>query len=209
MLSDEALMLQLCAASDPLDSNRIFNEVFERYRGKVISWCNRIAKDRDTASDLAQEVFLKAYRFRDSFRGDAKFSTWLYAIARNHCLTALKKRRAEPPQIEITVHLRLRDCRAVDPDAAAERGEAYRGMMRLMARTLDPLEVRIMALHYGYDVPLETITRDLELNNPSGAKAYIVNARRKLHGALRRRGWKRPMEPVFGIRQSWRDEAAA
>jgi hypothetical protein len=44
-----------------------------------------------------------------------------------------------------------------------------------------------MALHYGYEIPLATITQKLSLSNPSGAKAYIVNARRKLSHAIRRR----------------------
>jgi hypothetical protein len=45
-----------------------------------------------------------------------------------------------------------------------------------------------MALHYGYEVPLGTLTQRFSLANPSGAKAYIVNGRRKLKGAISRRG---------------------
>jgi len=67
-----------------------------------------------------------------------------------------------------------------------------------------------MTLHYGHDVPLATITRELALDNPSGAKAYIVNARRKLQGVLRRRGFKVVMaaRTTHG-RDDWRDEVAA
>jgi hypothetical protein len=56
--------------------------------------------------------------------------------------------------------------------------------------------VRVMALHYGHEVPLAAITRQLSLDNPSGAKAYIVNARRKLQAVIRRRGLSVVLEPV-------------
>ena len=53
-----------------------------------------------------------------------------------------------------------------------------------MDRFLDPLEARILMLHYGYELSLADLTTGLELSNPSGAKAYIVNARRKLKRAM-------------------------
>ena len=49
------------------------------------------------------------------------------------------------------------------------------------------MEARVMALHFGYEVPLAAITQQLALSNPSGAKAYVVNARRKLNSAIKRR----------------------
>ena len=49
-------------------------------------------------------------------------------------------------------------------------------------QTLTTTEARVMMLHYGFDVPLANITKSLELHNKSGAKAYIVSARRKLRG---------------------------
>jgi hypothetical protein len=58
-------------------------------------------------------------------------------------------------------------------------------MWRLIQATLTPMEVRVMALHYGHGLPFALITRQMMLSNPSGAKAYIVNARRKLKAVLR------------------------
>ena len=210
LASDEELMLRLCSAPDRATSDALFNLVFERYQTRVVSWCFRITRNRETAHDLGQEVFLKAWRHRQSFRGDSRLSTWLFAITRNHCLTAARKGRNDPAQIEDGVHTHVRDLTAVEPDRAAERGELYLRMLQLMVRTLDPLEARVMTLHYGHDVPLATITRDLALDNPSGAKAYIVNARRKLQGTMRRRGWN----VVMAARPTpapacWREEFAA
>ena len=55
----------------------------------------------------------------------------------------------------------------------------------LLCSELNPLEACIMRMHYVREIPLSTITQELALSNPSGAKAYIVNARRKLNGVLR------------------------
>jgi RNA polymerase sigma-70 factor (ECF subfamily) len=170
-------------------SELVFAEMFVLYRQRVVAWCYRISRNHEAANDLAQEVFLKAYRNRHSFRGESSVTTWLYAIARNHCLTALKRNPHESLPLDLVNHATLRDEMAVEPDRAAERGEASRLLLRLMTRTLDPLEVRVMTLHYAHEVPLATITRDLSLSNPSGAKAYIVNARRKLHAVLSRGNW--------------------
>jgi len=184
--TDEELMLLLCAAVDRNAADPIFHEVYERYHARVVSWCYRVARDRENATDLAQEVFLKAYRYRHSFRGEARLSTWLYAIARNHCITALGKTDGNLQPLDTIPALALRDHKCVAPDRAAEQNELAARLLRLMSRILEPMEVRVMTLHYAHDVSLAAITHDLGLRNPSGAKAYIVNARRKLFGKLRR-----------------------
>lgn len=208
-LSDEELMAQLCSAPDRAACDVAFNEVFSRYHDRVVAWCYRVTKDHESATDLAQEVFLKAYRHRDSFRGDSRLSTWLFSITRNHCLSALKRREDETVPLDPVLHRGLRDGSVSEPCEAAERGELCRRMLRLMSRTLEPIEVRVMALHYGHDVPLATITRQLSLTNPSGAKAYIVNARRKLSGIAQRRGWDVALaDPEVRV-DYWQNEVAA
>lgn len=187
-VSDEELMRVLCSAADRDLAESAFGEVFDRYHRRVVSWCYRIAKDRDRSNDLAQEVFLKAYRHRHSFRGDARLSTWLYAIARNHCLTSLRHPGPDVLPYEAATPMSLRDTALRAPDAAAELRELAAGLAAMMTRLLEPLEARVMTLHYAHDVPLAAITRDLGLRNPSGAKAYIVNARRKLSSRTARRG---------------------
>jgi RNA polymerase sigma-70 factor (ECF subfamily) len=184
--SDEELMRLLCSAADRQTAERAFHEVFQRYHGRVVSWCYRIAKDRDTSRDLAQDVFLKAYRHRHSFRGEARLSTWLYAIARNHCLTSVRRTDADAIQVDPAICLTLPDPTCAAPDRAAEQNQRATRLLGLMLRILEPMEVRVMTLHYAHEIPLAAITRDLDLRNPSGAKAYIVNARRKLLGLLRR-----------------------
>lgn len=138
--------------------------------------------------DLTQEVFLKAWRYIGSFRGDSRPSTWLYVITRNHCLTAIQRLSSDPLEFGGQLPIRLRDESMPHPDRRIERSQRSREVCHLMREALNPLEARILTLHYGYEVPLGTITRSLALANPSGAKAYIVNGRRKLKKFLDRGG---------------------
>jgi RNA polymerase sigma-70 factor, ECF subfamily len=186
-LNDEALMRAMQDASRSSMTNEIFSELFRRYQPRVFAWCVRITGNQDRSVDLSQEVFFKAYRHMRTFRGDARFSTWLYAIAYNHCLNSLKKHASEPLDWDDAICEAVPDTRALEPYAAVERNQAYGLMWELVYATLSPLETRVMTMHYGYEVPLAEITGRLALSNPSGAKAYIVSARRKLRDALRQR----------------------
>jgi RNA polymerase sigma-70 factor, ECF subfamily len=189
-LTDEQLVRSLRDGTDRDSAEALFTEVFRRYETRVRAWCERLTRDRELASDLAQEVFLKAYRHLGSFRYDSRFSTWLFAVTQNHCRNSNKRRRLEPLEIDELMADRLPDKNALEPHEALEKKELYRRMWDLISQTLDPMETRVMTLHYGQEVPLDTISRRLSLSNRSGAKAYIVSARRKLHGAMRRQAEK-------------------
>ncbi len=73
-----------------------FEALVRRYERWVFTLALRMVGDRGEAEDVAQEVFLKAYRGLPRFRGTARFSTWLYAIASHHCLNHLRARRHRP-----------------------------------------------------------------------------------------------------------------
>ena len=75
-----------------------FEQLVTRYQSKIISYAARMLNDPDEAEDVAQEVFIKAYRSLDSFRGASSFSTWLYRIATNLCIDRVRKRKRSPQQ---------------------------------------------------------------------------------------------------------------
>ncbi len=75
---------------------RAFEELVRRHQRWVFTLAFRMVGDGAEAEDLAQEVFLKAYRGLGGFRGAARFSTWLHSIASHHCLNALETRSRQP-----------------------------------------------------------------------------------------------------------------
>jgi RNA polymerase sigma-70 factor (ECF subfamily) len=186
-LPDEELVARYQAQAGSAEANRCLDVLFQRYRSKVALWCLRLAGDRNSAADLAQEVFLKAFRAMGTFRGDAKFSTWLYTIARNHCFNEIKSRAATPESPVDPVLLEVAD-EAPDALAQLEQESGGRVLRELIHSSLTDVETQVMTLHYVEELPLEAITRLLKLENTSGAKAYIVSAKRKLVKAVER--WK-------------------
>lgn len=75
-----------------------FEQLVTRYQNKIISYAARMLNDRDEAEDVTQEVFIKAYRSLESFRGASSFSTWLYRIATNLCIDRVRQRQRRPQQ---------------------------------------------------------------------------------------------------------------
>src|SRR5262245_8161322 len=71
----------------------------EREREYVFSVAMKYVKDEDEAADVAQEAMLLAYRHRASFRGDSRFTTWLYRVAATTALMHLRKKRRMPKEL--------------------------------------------------------------------------------------------------------------
>ena len=184
-LNDEELVLRYQAQSDSPHAQAFINELFQRHHVRVAAWCYRMVGDRESAADLAQDIFLKAYRHLGSFRGNSKFTTWLYTITRNHCTSELRSRATRPEEPADMELLNLSD--AAEPaDDVIHRKNSEQLLRELMQEVLDETERRVMILHYAQELPLDTINRMLGFENPSGAKAHIVNARRKLSSAIAR-----------------------
>jgi RNA polymerase sigma-70 factor (ECF subfamily) len=178
-LSDEALIGQAREAGEPAQAEAALGALYRRFHPRVAAWCLRFCGDRQEAADLAQEVFLRVHERLGSFRGESRFSTWLYTVARRVAINrgqAAGRRRTEA----------LDDLAAepVDPEpdaeAATARGEVLAAFRQAMRDDLEPLEAKILYLHYVEGMTLPAITHLLGLENRSGAKAYVVGGRRKL-----------------------------
>jgi RNA polymerase sigma-70 factor (ECF subfamily) len=68
-----------------------FQQLFNKYSPSVINFAFRFVGSRERAEELAQEVFLQVYRWQERYEPRAKFSTWLFKIAHNHCLNEVRK----------------------------------------------------------------------------------------------------------------------
>jgi RNA polymerase sigma-70 factor (ECF subfamily) len=86
---DIRLMLRVREADD----RQAFAELVGRYQHRLVAVMNHLVGRPDEAEDLAQEVFLRVYRTRQKYTPKAKFATWLFAIANNLALNALRDRR--------------------------------------------------------------------------------------------------------------------
>ena len=119
-------------------------------------------------------------------------STWIYVITRNHCLNSLRKRETDPTGSAAEIPRDLRGENGTGLITSPWRtAQSFQNIYRIISSILTPMEVRVLWLHYGHDLTLASITRQLLLSNRSGAKAFIVSARRKLKLYLHKRGLTR------------------
>jgi RNA polymerase sigma-70 factor (ECF subfamily) len=97
-LTDADVMLRVKAGD-----TTAFDYLVQKYRRPIISFMLRTARTQAAAEDLAQEVFLRVYRSRESYEANAKFTTWLYRIATNLAMNYTRDTKHERPENQVRV----------------------------------------------------------------------------------------------------------
>lgn len=188
-LSDEELAGKV--RTEPARASECLGVLYGRYHAKVAYWCLRVCGSREEAADLAQEVFLRVHSRLGSFRGESRFSTWLYQVTRSVAINrGESSRRRSAPLTDLDTAPEAADP-LPDAEEVLSRAQAA-GDLRAALAELEPLEAKVLYLHFADGLTLPRITDLLRLENRSGAKAYIVSATRKLR---RRFGISKEVRP--------------
>jgi RNA polymerase sigma-70 factor (ECF subfamily) len=140
---------------------RAFQQMVEEHQDRIFNLVFRMIGSREEAQDLAQEVFITVFKSIDQFRGDSKFSTWLYRVAANHCKNRIKylSRRHDRATGELD--------EAAERDAVAQGGAAI-GAARIEApdRVLEGAQMEQMVQRaiaaLDEDHRLVVVLRDIE-----------------------------------------------
>lgn len=159
-------------------------ELLHRYQRATYLWCYRYVQDNDRALDLAQDVLLSAYQALPTFRRDSKFSSWVFAIARNRCLNEVRSGNA---LVELDAIEGVLSDPAPTADREFEDSESESRLLSLIEAVLDPIERRAIWLRCVERVPVDQITARLDIEAASGARGILQSARRKLKSAMERR----------------------
>jgi len=129
--SDVQLMLDVKAGDE-----ESFAELLQKYRTPLVNFLCRMVREQAAAEDLAQEVFLRVYRARKEYAPSAKFTTWLFRIATNLALNAIRDGRHRQMQISIdtprdedepVIEIAAREARADERLIEEERNRMIRG----------------------------------------------------------------------------------
>ena len=113
---DEGQLVAACLAG----RREAFDLIVERHRRSVYLLCYRFVGNHEDASDLSQDVFVRAYKGLQRFRGQSSLGTWIYRIGVNVCLNRVSAKRPATEPIDARPHL---DQHAVDPAAELLKGE--------------------------------------------------------------------------------------
>ncbi len=136
-----------------------FDELMTRHERQIYRLCYRFVRNHEDAMDLTQDVFVKAFEKLPSFRGDARFKTWLYRVAVNHCLNHVKKHSQN--FVEVTEETGRVKAAADDRLLAQERRRIVRDLMpQLPPRQRAIFEMR-MNDNLSYEEIAEILNRSV------------------------------------------------
>lgn len=161
---------------------RLFDQLVRRYQDPVFGMAARFTRGRADAEDVAQEVFLKVFRGLAGFKGEAKFSTWLYRVTFNLCADWLRRNRTPGRKAaSLDEAAEVRDGR-VDLEGSLLASE----QRERVNRALDALDERyrsVIVLAYYQKLPYEEIAAILEVPVKT-VETRLYRARKILREAL-------------------------
>jgi len=178
----DAALVARCLAGD---DRHAFNVLVRRHQGAVRALLRRLTKgDEAWADDLAQETFIQAHRKLNQFRGDARFGTWVYRIAYNTFLMALRSRKTEESLDEMApIADRDDDDNGVEVQTEAAEADMQMDLARAMQQ-LSTAERAAIAQCYYLDRSHEEAAYALDC--PVGTvKSHIARAKQKLKAYLK------------------------
>ena len=161
-----------------------FELLVAAYEKNVFNVAMQMLGNREDAQDMAQEAFLKAYSSLSSFRGDSKFSSWLYRIVANVCMD-FRRRQSRRPSSSLTVEDEEGETLELDiadesqsPEALLERKLTREAVRRGLASLPDE-QRQILLLREIQGLSYEEIGEAMNLE-PGTVKSRIFRARKKL-----------------------------
>ncbi|MEA2599045.1 MAG: hypothetical protein QOF89_37 [Acidobacteriota bacterium] len=180
-------------ASTLRGSQEAFRQLVVRFERPVYSLVQRMIQDPAAAEDLAQEVFLKAYRRLDTYDPQWKFSSWLFKIAHNTTIDHLRRGVPDTVPLETEGDDRgdlsavLADSSTESPAAASERRDLGRALEQAISR-LRPEYREAVVMFYAHGASYQEICEVTGL--PLGTvKTNLHRARKELAGLMTAAGW--------------------
>jgi len=157
----------------------LFAQLVERYQNYVFTLVLRFTDSREDAEEISQDIFVKAYRSLADFRGESKFSTWLYTIVRTSCITFLRKKRLDITSLDNErTFLQLENQESGFKANTIEQKSRH-AMVNKAIRLLSPDDAQLITLFYKGEQSLEEIGRVMGLE-PNTVKVKLHRARHRL-----------------------------
>jgi len=185
-LDDAALVRQFQSGVDPAGA---IEALFDRYATATFAFFCRSVGDRRRAEDLNQELYLEVIKGLPRFRLESLFKTWLFRLAYNHLSNLRRRLRIRVDEQPVDPPTEMWEQLLPDPsdsvDKQVEDEDAAVQLRHCMARLPD-LERAVIMGRYYEETTLQELTRQLELVNTSGARAYLIAGQRKLKRCMER-----------------------
>ena len=156
-----------------------YAELVNRYQAYVFTLVLRMIKSREDAEEVAQDVFVKAYRSLADFRGESKFSTWLYTITNTTCITFLRKKKLDIHSLDNEKVFEVADSKDSGLRANLVEQKSRINMVNQAIAMLSPDDAEVITLFYKAEQNLDEISRILKLE-ANTVKVRLHRARTRL-----------------------------
>ena len=150
----------------------------DRYGQQVFVLVDRIVSCQEDAEELTQDVFLKAFQQLSSFKAESSFSTWIYRIATNLAISAVRKKRNDVLRLDDSVFANLSDTQ-VD-EALEDDSEEQMERLQQAMNQLEADERALITLYYLEEKPLAEVAFILGMTE-GNAKVKLHRIRKKLY----------------------------
>ena len=185
-VSDADIMLRVKAGDDSA-----FEYLVQKYRRPMVGFLYRLAHNAAAAEDLAQEVFLRVYRSRETYEASAKFTTWLYRIATNLAVNHARDTRHERPENQVSLDEPDTDTGmtmdVADSHLSAEENILRRerlAAIRAKVQALPERQRMAVVMHKYQQMDYKQIAEVLKLSE-SATKSLLFRAYEALRGQLK------------------------
>ena len=158
-----------------------FSHLVEAYSDRVYTLCLRMLGREDEAKDAAQDAFVKAFRSLNNFREESRFSTWLYRIAYNHCISVIRKNVRVIDLVDERDQIEEQDMElnALDLLGAADRSVYLKTAIEALPET----DAVMVNLFYYDELSLEEIAKITGLSS-GNIRIRLHRSRKKLYEVL-------------------------
>ena len=163
---------------------RAYAQLVDRYKDLVYTLALRMLKHREEAEEVAQDTFIKVFKSLDKFKGDSKFSTWIYRVAYNTCLDNIKKNKKHLNDVaidEFTFNKLDTIDNALDNIIKEERSTLIKNCIDKLPEDSSAL----LTLFYFEELSLEEISKIINVE-ANTVKVKLFRARKKLAVILER-----------------------
>ena len=174
---DDTSLIQLVLQG----SQPAYGVLVQRYESYVFTLVMRYITSREQAEEVAQDVFVKAYRCLADFKGNSKFSTWLYTIVNTTCLSALRRKKEEAILLDGEKMLMVADGQQQPADYLEQKTQKQ--LIQKALKRLPETDALVLNLFYLAEQSLEEIGIVAGLT-PNNVKVRLFRARQKLREVM-------------------------
>ena len=154
-IENERKLIEACKRGD----HRAFEQIYVKYNERIYSLCYTMSGDRESAKDLTQQIFLKAYTSLHSFRFGSQFSTWLLRLAMNVCIDH-KRKKSKTILVPIETIPEANNNVSVSCEDNLLNGEMTEAIEKAMSKLSDKLR-QVVVLKYIWDLSYTEIAKAL------------------------------------------------